>query len=85
MSTNSKSKILITVEGGLIQSIVATHEMDVHVVDFDTFASGDYETFQAAEADGAFDHREDVEVLSKQAFETHLGVAKENAREMIED
>lgn len=85
MSTNSKSKILITVEGGLIQSIVATHELDVHVVDFDTFASGDYVTFQSAEEDGVFNPREDVEIVSEHAFETHLGVAKENAREMIED
>lgn len=85
MSQRSKPKILVTIEGGLIQSIVATHEMDVHVVDFGNFASGDYETFQAAEAEGAFDPREDVELVSEQAFETHLGVAKENAREMIED
>lgn len=85
MSTNPKPKILITVEGGLIQSIVATQEMDVYVVDFDNFASGDYETFQAAEAEGVFDPREDVELVSEQAFQTYLGVAKENAREMIED
>jgi len=85
MSTNPKPRILITIEGGLIQSIVTTHDINVHVVDFDNFASGDYETFQAAEAEGAFDPREDVELVSEQAFETHLGVAKENAREMIED
>ena len=40
MSTNPKPKILITIEGGLIQSIIATQLVDLHVVDFDNFASG---------------------------------------------